>query len=398
MKNLYKYSNARISDTTKKFVRYLYNEIEWSDRLIGITGARGTGKTTLMLQYLKKNFSNSYKALYITMDDFYFTKNRLFNLAEDFYLNGGRHLFVDEVHKYPNWAIEIKNIHDTYKALMIVFSGSSALQLHKAGADLSRRAAMYHLHELSFREYLNLSENTDFTDIGFEDILYNHHKITQGIINKDSILPKFKRYLEKGVYPFFMEAKGQYYDRLINTINVIIESDLMAIENINYHSSYKLRKLITLIADSAPFKVNISELSRKAELSRDMLLRLIKTLDRANLITSIMQKGAPTGHLTKPDKIYLNNTALLFALNTKNEIQTGTIRETFFMNQLILKHKLHSLQKGDFIIDNKYVFEIGGKNKTKKQIAGIENAFIAADDIEHGYKETIPLWLFGFLY
>lgn len=398
MKNLYKYSNIRISNVRTRFTRYLYDEIEWSDRLIGITGARGTGKTTLMLQYLKNTFGSAYKALYITLDDFYFTKNRLFDLTEDFYLNGGRHIFIDEVHKYPNWALEIKNIHDTYTELKIVFSGSSALQLHKSGVDLSRRAAMYHLHELSFREYLNLTEKTNIQAIELNELLFNHHKISPLLIGKSSILPKFKKYLEKGVYPFFMEAKGQYYDRLINTINIIIENDLIAIENISYYTSFRLRKLISLIADSVPFKVNISELSRKTELSRDLLLRLLQTLDRANLINGIRQKGAPTGHLTKPDKIYLNNTALLYALSTKQESIIGTIRETFFMNQLMLKHELHSIQKGDFLIDNKYVFEIGGKNKVRKQIIGIDNAFIAADNIEHGYKETIPLWLFGFLY
>lgn len=398
MKSLYKYSIARLSNVTTKFVRYLYYEIEWSDRLIGITGARGTGKTTLILQYIKTTFGNSYEALYVSMDDFYFTKNRLFDLAEEFYINGGRYLFIDEIHKYNNWAIDIKNIYDVFPELSVVFSGSSALQLHKSGADLSRRAAMYHLHELSFREYLSLSENASFPSITLEDILINHHNISTDIIKNISILPKYKKYIKKGVYPFFMEAKGQYYDRLINTINVIIENDLMAIENISYYTAYRLRKLIVLIAESSPFKVNISELSRKSEISRDLLLNLLQILDRANLISGIKQKGAPTGHLTKPDKIYLNNTALLYALSTTQEINMGTIRETFFMNQLIVKHKIHTLKKGDFIIDNKFVFEIGGKNKTKKQIINTDNAFVVADDIEHGYKETIPLWLFGFLY
>ena len=398
MRNLFKYSQIRISNTSDKFVRYLYNEIEWEDRLIGITGARGTGKTTLMLQYLKKNHNASSDALYITMDDFYFTKNRLFDLAEEFYTNGGRYLYIDEVHKYQHWSVEIKNLYDTYSDLNIVFSGSSALELHKSDGDLSRRVAMYHLHELSFREYLNLTHKSNIKAYSLKDIIDNQANIIPEIINNKSILPEFKTYLEKGAYPFFIDTKGQYYDRLVNTINVIIENDLQSIENINYHTTSKLRKLISLIADSVPFKVNISELSRKADLSRDVLLKLLDSLDRANLITNIRQKGAPTGHLTKPDKIYINNTALLNALNTNKEISIGTVRETFFMNQLSLNHKLNTIPKGDFLVDNKYTFEIGGKNKTKKQIANIENAFIVADDIEYGYKETIPLWLFGFLY
>ncbi len=398
MQSLYKYSKLRISNTTNSFVRYLYKEIEWGDRLIGITGARGTGKTTLMLQYIKNNYGNSDDALYISMDNFYFTKHHLFNLAEDFYLNGGRYLFIDEVHKYPNWSIEIKNIYDTYEQIKIVFSGSSALQLHNADADLSRRAAMYKLHELSFREFLNLTNKSNFEAYSLEDVLQNYNKIIPEIIKNKSILVEFKKYLEYGVYPFFIDTKGQYHERLTNTVNVIIENDLMIIDNINYQTAYKLRKLISLIADSVPFKINVSELSRKTQLSRDVLLRLFNSLDRANLITGIIQKGAPTGHLTKPDKIYLNNTALLYALNTNIEMSVGTIRETFFMNQLMLKHKLNTIPKGDFLIDNKYTFEIGGKNKTKKQITGIDNAFVAADNIEYGFRETIPLWLFGFLY
>lgn len=398
MKHLFKHSQRRVSGINTEFTRYLYNEIEWEDRLIGITGARGTGKTTLLLQYVKNNFGNSYDALYISMDDFYFTNHRLFDLAEDFYLNGGRNLFIDEVHKYPTWANEIKNLYDIYSDLKIVFSGSSALQLHKADADLSRRAAMYSLHELSFREYLNLTEKHTFKTLSVDQIINDHHKITPDITTDLSILPKFNEYLEKGTYPFFIESKGKYYDRLVNTVNVIIENDLPSIENITFPTLVKLRKLVALLADSVPFKVNISELSRKTTISRDVLLRLLHLLDRANLISAISQKGAPTGHLTKPDKIYLNNTALLYALNTNDKLSKGTVRETFFMNQLSLNHTVNAAPKGDFFIDHTYTFEIGGKNKNKKQIIGISNAYIAADGIEHGFRETIPLWLFGFLY
>lgn len=398
MQKLYRYSKTRIENTNTDFVRYLYNEIEWEDRLIGITGARGTGKTTLMLQYLKNNYNNSDKALYVSLDNYYFLRNTLLDLAEDFYINGGRYLFIDEVHKYSNWSIEIKNIYDTFTDLKIIFSGSSALQLHKTGADLSRRAGIYHLHELSFREYINLSQKTDFNAVSLPVLLKNHNIITNKVNNKIKIIPLFKKYTEQGVYPFFMEIKGQFYDRLLNTLNTILENDLMAIEKINYQTTQKLKKIISLIADSVPFKVNISELSRKTELSRDFLLRLLNALDRADVISNIRQKGVPTGHLTKPDKIYLNNTALLYALSTKQIISKGILRETFFMNQLILKHQINTAKQGDFLIDGKYIFEIGGKNKTQKQITGIKNSYIAADDIEYGYKNKIPLWLFGFLY
>ncbi len=398
MHNLFKYSQIRVKGVSDKFVRYLYGQINWEDRLIGITGARGTGKTTLMLQFIKKNFAKNNKALYVSMDDFYFTRNRLFDFAEEFYLHGGRYLFVDEIHKYQGWAVEIKNLYDIFLDLKIVFSGSSALQLHKSEGDLSRRAAMYHLHELSFREYLNLSEKIGLPSFSLADILGDHQQIIPEVLKVESIIAAFKNYCKNGVYPFFIDTKGQYYDRLINTVNVIIENDLQNIESLNYQTTIKLRKIIALIADSVPFKINVSELSRKSLLSRDVLLRLLDALDRANLINTLRQTSKPTGHLTKPEKVYLNNTSLLKALNTTGEYSVGTARETFFLNQLSHKHTVTYPRHGDFLVDEKYIFEIGGKNKDFKQIAGIKNSFIAADDIEYGFENKIPLWLFGFLY
>lgn len=398
MEQLIKYSQIKISKTTFNFTRYLLNTIEWSDRLIGIKGSRGVGKTTLMLQRLKKEYGNSMNSMYVSLDDFYFTKNRLFDFAEQFYLMGGRILFIDEVHKYPNWSIEIKNLYDIYDDLKIVFSGSSALQIQKADGDLSRRGAIYNLHELSFREYLQLANKQSFDAYSLNDILRNHSQIAVEITKQITVIPLFNQYLREGLYPFFVEAKGQFYNRLINTINTIIESDLQIIENINYQTTYKLRQLLAVLADSVPFQVNISELSRKVQLSRDLLLRLLTALDRANLIKNLQIQGSAIGYLTKPDKIYLNNTELLFALHTGKENFEGTVRETFFMNQMIQSHNVKSSKTGDFLIDEQFIFEVGGANKSYNQIAGIENSFIAADNIELGYGNKIPLWLFGFMY
>ncbi len=398
MEELIKYSHWKINRTSIKFRRYLLDEIEWEDRLIGIKGFRGVGKTTLMLQKLKMEYGNSPKAIYISLDNFYFTKNRLFDFAEQFYLNGGRILFLDEVHRYPSWSVEVKNLYDLYDDLKIVFSGSSALQLHKADGDLSRRAAMYSLCELSFREYLQLMGIAEFEAFFFKDILENHSEIAVKITENITVIPLFRNYLTQGVYPFFKEAKGQFYDRLVNAVNVVIEIDLPIIENINYQTAYKLRQLVAVLADSVPFKVNITELSRKVNLSRDVLLRLLSALDRANLIKGIRQDGAAVGYLTKPDKIYLNNTALLKALHSENINIDGTMRETFFMNQLMQSHKVKTSKKGDFLIDGKYTFEVGGSSKGFTQIAGIENSFVVADNLERGYGNKIPLWLFGFLY
>ena len=380
------------------FKRYLLDEIEWDDKLIGIRGFRGVGKTTLMLQRLKMEYGNSSRALYVTLDNFYFTKNRLYDFAEEFYLNGGRALFLDEVHRYPSWSIEIKNLYDLYDDLKIVFSGSSALQLHREDGDLSRRAAMYNLHELSFREYLELSGKAKFDSVSLNSILENHQEMALEIIKKVTIIPLFKEYLREGVYPFFKDAKGQYDDRLMNTVNVVIESDLQIIESINYKTAYKLRQLVAVLADSVPFKVNISELSRRVGLSRDVLLVLLGAMDRANLIKAIRQEGSAMGYLTKPDKIYLNNTSLLFALNSGEENIDGTVRETFFMNQMFQAHKVKSSKSGDFFVDKKYTFEVGGKGKGFKQIAGLGNSFVVADNLEFGYGNKIPLWLFGFMY
>ncbi len=398
MEKLQKYSDIRVNHTTEAFTRYLFGDIEWDDRLIGILGARGVGKTTLMLQNLKKRFGITDEAMYISLDDFYFTRHTLFDTAEIFYQNGGRFLYVDEVHKYKDWSLEIKNVYDIFPDLKIVFSGSSALDLHNSKGDLSRRAALYHLHELSFREYLSLRFQKELPVYRLDEILQDHRKLALQITNSldKSILPLFNNYLTQGAYPFAFEAGGRFYDRLANAVNTIIENDLMAIEHLNYYTAYRLRKIISMVADSAPFEVNISELSRKADISRDVLLRLLNALRRANLLLALYKPGAPTGHLTKPGKLYINNTALLNALSTN--VNKGTVRETFFANQMILKHKINAAKSSDFLVDNRLTFEIGGRNKTNRQIKNTAESFVAADDIVSGSGNKIPLWIFGFLY
>ncbi len=398
METLFKYSERKLDKSSLDFTRYLLSSIEWEDRLIGIKGAKGTGKTTVMLQRLKSVYGKSPNAMYVSLDNIYFTRNRLFDFAEEFYLMGGRTLFLDEVHRYPTWSTEIKNLYDLYDDLNIVFSGSSALQLHKAEGDLSRRAAIYNLHELSFREYLELSKKMVFNKYPLDEILNNHKEIALEITKDISIIPLFREYLHEGAYPFFKETKALFYDRLTSTINVTIESELQIIEGINYNTAYKLRQLVSVLSDCVPFKVNISDLSRTVGLSRDVLLRLLKALDRANLIKEIPAAGSAMGYLTKPDKIYLNNTNLLFALNSGKESIEGTARETFFMNQMLQSHNVKSSKIGDFEIDNKYTFEIGGAKKGFTQIASVDNSYIAADNLEVGYGNKIPLWLFGMMY
>jgi hypothetical protein len=398
MQNLYRYSSSLITDSDLRFKRYLFNQIDWNDRLIGITGARGIGKTTLLLQHIKQSFGTSEEALYVSLDNFYFLKKSLFELAEEFSVNGGKFLFIDEVHRYPTWSSEIKNIYDTFRNLKIVFSGSSALQIFKAEGDLSRRASMYKLSSMSLREYIELAHNVVFQSYTLSELLEHHIDIASEITTRIKPLPIFKDYLKGGSYPFYLGSSASFHQRLLSTVNVIIENDLMAIEHFSYTTLVHLRRLLALIADSVPFKPNISELSRKTGISRDILLRLIDLLEKSELLISLRQDSSPTGYLTKPEKIYLNNTSLLYSLTLNQNPETGTLRETFFVNQLRENHLVNLPKKGDFIVEGKFVFEVGGRNKTAQQIADLSEAFIVQDDIEVGYRNRIPLWLFGFLY
>ncbi len=397
MEKIYEISERLVDTISIDIKRYLFLEIDWQQRLIGILGARGTGKTTLMLQFIKLNYTND-EALYVPLDRLTLWGKSLYHLADQFYKNGGSHLFLDEVHKYPNWALEIKSIHDDFPALNVVFSGSSALQLHNAPADLSRRAAIYNLHNLSFREFLQFKTGKEYNPYSLNELLKNHKEITREIIRNFRPLPLFKEYLKYGAYPFYFDNPKMFHNKLTTTVNVIIESDLQSLEYFTYHSVISMQKILALIAESVPFKPNISEISRKTGVARDILLRMISLLERADLLITLKQDATPTGYLTKPQKIYLNNPSLMWALSINDEPKSGNIRETFFINQLKNKHNTTLPGKGDFLVNGKYTFEVGGASKTARQIAGIQNSYIVKDNIETGYANTIPLWLFGFLY
>ncbi len=398
MQNLFRYSAALVSETDQRFTRYLFGQIDWNDRLIGITGARGIGKTTLLLQSIKRSYGNSQEAIYVSLDNFYFQKKSLFDLAEEFSIHGGKYLFIDEVHRYPAWSGEIKNIYDTFQNLKIVFSGSSALQIYKAEGDLSRRASMYKLGSMSLREYIELAHSEIFRSYTLTEILEHHVDIAHELTKRIKPVPIFKEYLKGGAYPFFVGSSATFMQRLLSTVNVIIENDLMAIEHFTYATLVHTRRLLALIADSVPFKPNISELSRKTGISRDILLKIIDLLEKSEILISLRQHSSPTGYLTKPEKIYLNNTSLLYSLTLNQNPETGTLRETFFANQLKEKHTINLAEKGDFLVDGSYIFEVGGKNKTNRQIAVLPNAYVVQDDIEIGFRNRIPLWVFGFLY
>lgn len=398
MEKLIQRFTIKLRDTQVEFKRYLYHHINWQERLIAIKGSRGVGKTTLLLQYVKENFQNDGTVLYASLDDLHFQANTLVDLAEEFHQNGGKYLFLDEVHKYPNWSLEIKNIYDTYSDLKIVFTSSSVLEIYKGDADLSRRAVSYELKGLSFREFLSIEKKIDLAPVNLKYILENHQNLATVITATVKILPLFKQYLKIGYYPFYRENESIYYQKINNVVNLILETDIPSVYSTEYKTIHKLKKLLYIIATSVPFQPNITKLSQKIDTtSRSSTLQYLHYLDQANLINNLKSNTKGNNYLVKPDKIYLENTNLMYALGeTKN--QDGNIRETFFYNQLKEVGSINTSKESDFLIEGTYTFEVGGKNKKHTQIKGLENSFVAADNIEIGFGSKIPLWLFGLMY
>jgi len=390
-------SNQIIDNTEVKFLRYLHRQINWDNRLIAIKGARGSGKTTLILQHIALNHKINSSVLYISLEDLYFLENTLLSLADEFVLNGGQYLFLDEVHKYPDWAREIKLMYDKHKKLKVVFTSSSVSEINKAKFDLSRRAVEYSLKELSLREYIELESGIKLPSYNFKELLTNHTEITKKITEKIKVIFWFNKYVKKGAYPYIIESEKDYAQKLKNTINVILENDLPAVYKIDFALIYKLKKLLYAVATSVPFKPNISKLSEKIGISRPTLLLFLNYLEKSELIYQLFPKKTGISSMTKPEKIYLHNTNLSDVISKQN-FNVGNIRETFFINQVSTEETINYSAVTDFIVNGKYSFEIGGRNKQQKQIKNLKNAYIVKDNIERGMENIIPLWLFGFLY
>ncbi|NGF55157.1 ATP-binding protein [Parapedobacter sp. SGR-10] len=387
---------AKLVRTSDKTRRYLYQKVDFSNRLIAIKGARGSGKTTLLLQWAKRLFA-SQSSLYVSLDHIWFYENKLYDLAKRFAQFGGTHLLLDEVHKYPDWSREIKLIYDNFPELNVIFTSSSILEIYRSESDLSRRAVSYDLKELSFREFIAFEIGKNLPVYALADLLEHHTYIATELMAELKPLPLFDKYLKTGVYPYYKENEAAYGQKLLNTINLTIEIDVNAVEHLAYETLVKLKKLLKAIASSVPFTPNISKLSEHVGLTRNGLVHAIKILARAGLVHELYKNTSGIGVLTKPEKLYLNNTNLLYALAEENT-KTGNVRETFFLNQLAGLHTVNLSEKADFLIDNTITIEVGGKNKAKKQILGLDNAYIARDEIEVGYGNVIPVWLFGFLY
>lgn len=387
---------TRIARTQTAYTRYLYGQIDLNNRLIAIKGARGIGKTTLLMQ-LAKNKLPVDSTLYVSLEHIYFYENNLYELAKRFHAYGGTHLLLDEVHKYPKWSREIKLIYDNFSDLNIIFTSSSILEILQSESDLSRRMISYHLKELSFREFIYFEKNKDFPKFELVHILSNHNQIASEIIEDLKPLPLFMKYLQMGAYPYYKENETWFKSKLMHTVDLIIETDVPAVERLDYDSLLNMKKLLRAIASSAPFVPNISKLSSHIGISRNQLVAAIKILERSGLLIALYKNNSGIGALTKPEKLFLNNTNLMYALDS-NEVNVGNLRETFFVNQITQIHEINLAETTDFIVDRKFSFEIGGKNKRQKQIQGLNDAYIVKDEIEVGAKNIIPLWLFGFLY
>ena len=402
--NLFSEQNQLLNQISLEKKRYLYNEINWNLQSLAILGQRGLGKTTMMLQYIKEYYHHSDKALYISLDNPYFQSISLYEFASDFSAYGGEVLFIDEVHKYSDWARHIKSIYDSL-SLRVVISGSSILQINKQNVDLSRRTIVYHLENLSFREYLFLKEEVSFKSYSLEEIIKNHFEIASKISQEIKPLKLFQEYLEFGCYPFVLEDRGSYHLRIIQIINLILESDLPHINKIEMQQIRKLKKLLYLLAVSVPFIPNITDLAKATDISRPKLYEYLNYLEEAKIINSIRTPEKDYNIMSKPEKLFMQNTNISFALTKK--VDTGSAREAFFVNQIknyfslqnrFINEDIYVAKKGDFLVDNRYTFEIGGKNKSFKQIKDMDNSFVASDGIEIGFGNKIPLWLFGFLY
>ncbi len=377
----------RLTDTT--FVRYLEQQIDWEARLIAIVGARGVGKTTMLLQHiLLKNDPN--KALYVSADDIYFTNHTLVDLAEQFYHTGGQYLYIDEVHRYPNWSVEIKNIYDNFPLLHIVYTGSSILDLEKGGADLSRRKLQYTMYGLSFREYLALGHGIFMEPATLDQVLRGEVYLPM----EKRPLEYFTLYLHEGYYPFFREPS--FHERLKAVINATLEVDIPQFAGLNPATARKLRQLLYIIAQSVPFKPNMSTIAKQLGISRNALADIFVYLEKAGLIGQLRSDVEGISLLGKVEKVYLDNPNMAFALSETTP-DVGNIRETFFYSLTRVTHQPLAANKGDFIIDD-ITFEVGGRKKGMRQIADIETAYIVKDDIETAGNKTLPLWTFGMMY
>ncbi|MBR6875388.1 MAG: AAA family ATPase [Bacteroidales bacterium] len=393
---LYRNSHRLVSQVSLDFKREVYDRINWQPRVIGIKGPKGVGKSTLLKQHIRETFPDDSRILYASLDHIWFNGNSLDDLVEYHYTHGGTHLFLDEVHKYKNWQWGVKNIYDNYPTMNVVFTGSSMLQIGEGNIDLSRRTSMNTVHGMSFREYLAFEGILSMDKISLEDILTRHVEIATEITGKVHVLPYFNAYLKYGYYPFYKEDIIGFNDRLAEVCRQVIEQDIPAVTEVEYATVQKMKKLLYIIASQVPFVPKMEDIYAELETSREQGLKLMDLLEDAALIGQLKTRVKAVKKMSSPDKLFLDNPNLMYALSESPEI--GTVRETFFYNQLSRVCAVNFPDKGDFLVDDRYLFEVGGARKSFDQIKDVADSFLAIDGVEFGRGNKIPLWLFGFLY
>ena len=381
--------DAMLRSISTTFHRYMFNRINWDNRLLGLVGPRGIGKTTLMLQYAKEKLNRN-TTLFVNADDLYFSAHHLVDLADEFVKRGGTHLIIDEIHKYKDWARELKLIYDYHADLKVFFTGSSILDIHKGSTDLSRRAIVYSMQGLSFREYLEMFHHIKIPAYSLTDIIQHRAELP----DKFRPYAYFQSYLEQGYYPFSKE--DQFNIRLQQVINKTLEVDIPQYAEMSISTTRKLKQLLIIIAQSVPFKPNMSSIATILGVSRNNLSDYFLYLEEAGLIAQLRDGTGGIRGLGKVDKVYLDNPTLIYSLG-QDTSEIGNIRETFFFFFSRVEQKVITSAISDFQIAN-YIFEVGGKNKKQKQLQGSENGFIVKDNIEQGYMNVIPLWQFGLNY
>lgn len=390
--------NRRLTATPTEFHRYLFYEIDWEDKLIGIKGPRGCGKTTLLLQHIKQSFHGQEleKVLYVSLDNIWFADNKILDLVDYHYNHGGTHIFIDEIHYEPKWQTILKNMSDNYPGMYIVYTGSSMLEIDAHEGDLSRRQVMYEMRGMSFREYLEYEGVVKHERLTLEQLMGNHVEIAMDICSRTNVLGCFNKYLREGYYPFYKAVRQGFDSRLLATVNQVIESDYPQIDDVTVATIRKTKKMLMVLSECVPQLPNMSQLYRELETDRNNGLKMLRALERGGLLLLLGCKAKSINQLSRPDKIYINNPTLMYALSPRADI--GSVRESFFMNQLSQSHELSYPKAGDFLVDGRYLFEVGGKGKTFSQIKDIPDSYLAVDDTEIGRGARIPLWLFGMLY
>ena len=389
MEQLFEYFKRKLHDTPTDLIRYKYEEIEWGGHAFGLVGPRGVGKSTMLLQHIKTQLEVK-DTLYVSADHLYFTSHTLVELADRFYKMGGKHLFIDEIHKYDGWSTEVKQIFDSYSDLQLVISGSSILEITKGMADLSRRVPIYEMQGLSFREYLHLFHGIKMDVVKMEKLLQHEYDIP-GV---EHPLPLFHDYLRRGYYPFGSDAA--YDIELMQVVVQTMESDIPLYLNTNVSVGRKLKQLLMVVAESVPFKPVMQKLADVTGINRNYIQDYLMYMERAGMIAQLRDAVGGIRGLGKIEKVYLDNTNLIYVLAPKRA-DIGNIRETFFMNQMRVIGDVMCSHVSDFLVDD-MTFEIGGRKKGQKQISEVSNGYVVKDDIETGYANVLPLWAFGLLY